>query len=121
MEMVLEDELAKLFTLKMKIQSVGWRYTTAPVLDYIIFHMVLLYIVRGRNQRGKETTDATDGVKEAHSRPSEPTKAATRPNDASGSCKAESEAVVHSLEDRIKKLEKHMVKKVVFVSFILFE
>ncbi|KAI8561046.1 hypothetical protein RHMOL_Rhmol04G0305700 [Rhododendron molle] len=67
---------------------------------------------RGRNQRGKETTDATDGVKEAHSRPSEPTKAATRPNDASGSCKAESEAVVHSLQDRIKELEKHMVKKV---------
>ncbi|KAF7146079.1 hypothetical protein RHSIM_Rhsim04G0189200 [Rhododendron simsii] len=67
---------------------------------------------RGRNQRGKETTDATDGVKEAHSRPPEPTKAATRPNDASGSCKAESEAVVHSLQDRIKELEKHMVTKV---------
>lgn len=59
-------------------------------------------------------------MNEAYSPPSEPTREAMRPIDSSGSCKAESEAVVYSLQNRIKELEKHVVKKVVFpfISFV---
>ncbi|KAL7169681.1 hypothetical protein ACSBR2_034666 [Camellia fascicularis] len=76
---------------------------------------------RGRNQRGKATCDATGLANEVRILAPEPSRDAAQPNDASGSCKAESEseAVVHSLQDRIKKLEQHVVKKVVFLTFLL--
>ncbi|KAL7251602.1 hypothetical protein ACSBR1_013445 [Camellia fascicularis] len=69
---------------------------------------------RGRNQRGKATCDATGLANEVRILAPEPSRDAAQPNDASESCKAESEseAVVHSLQDRIKKLEQHVVKKV---------
>ncbi|KAL7220263.1 hypothetical protein ACSBR2_013181 [Camellia fascicularis] len=70
---------------------------------------------RGRNQRGKATCDATGLANEVRVLAPEPSRDAAQPNDASESCKAESEseAVVHSLQDRIKKLEQHVVKKVI--------
>ncbi|GMP77364.1 hypothetical protein CsSME_00033661 [Camellia sinensis var. sinensis] len=68
---------------------------------------------RGRNQRGKATCNATGLANEVRMPPPEPSGDAAQPNDASESCKAESESevVVHSLQDRIKKLEQHVVKK----------
>ncbi|CAL5337499.1 unnamed protein product [Camellia sinensis] len=69
-------------------------------------------------QRGRATSDATGSANEAHSQPSEAMRDAAQPNGASGSCQAEveSEAVVLSLQDRIKELEQHVVKKVVYLS-----
>ncbi|KAI8010828.1 Flowering time control protein FCA [Camellia lanceoleosa] len=68
----------------------------------------------GRIQRGRATSDVTGSANEAHSQPSEAMRDAAQPNGASGSCQAEveSEAVVLSLQDRIKELEQHVVKKV---------
>ncbi|KAL6989835.1 hypothetical protein U1Q18_015586 [Sarracenia purpurea var. burkii] len=65
---------------------------------------------RGRNQRSKVTSDAT-GWK-AHIQSSEPVRDAARSNNSSLNCKdeSESEAVVLSLQDRIKELENHVVK-----------
>ncbi|CAL5337294.1 unnamed protein product [Camellia sinensis] len=68
----------------------------------------------GKNQRGKATCDATGLANEVCILAPEPSRDAAQPNDASESCKAESksDAVVHSLQDRIKKLEQHVVKNV---------
>ncbi|THG17892.1 hypothetical protein TEA_019490 [Camellia sinensis var. sinensis] len=70
---------------------------------------------RERNQRGKATCDATNLANEDCILAPEPSRDVAQPNDASESCKAksESETVVYSLQDRIKKLEQHVVKMVV--------
>ncbi|GFZ08764.1 TRAF-like superfamily protein [Actinidia rufa] len=69
---------------------------------------------RGSNQRGRASRNATGWVNEAQRQPSEAVRDVAHPNDASGGCKAESgsETVVLSLQDRIKELEQHVVKKV---------
>ncbi|KAK9265869.1 hypothetical protein L1049_027319 [Liquidambar formosana] len=67
---------------------------------------------QGKNQRGKATCDGTNWANETDSQLSEPATDAGNLNDVSGNCKAsESEAVVHSLQDRIKWLENHVVRK----------
>ncbi|KAA8527728.1 hypothetical protein F0562_035403 [Nyssa sinensis] len=69
---------------------------------------------RGRNQRAKVTCDTIGGINEMHSKPFEPATVALQSNDVSGNCKAavsESEAVVLSLQDRIKWLEQRVEKK----------
>ncbi|KAF5958900.1 hypothetical protein HYC85_006125 [Camellia sinensis] len=67
-----------------------------------------------RNQRGKATCDATNLANEDCILAPEPSRDVAQPNDASESYKAksESETVVYSLQDRIKKLEQHVVKMV---------
>ncbi|KAI8566386.1 hypothetical protein RHMOL_Rhmol02G0036700 [Rhododendron molle] len=70
---------------------------------------------RGRNQRGRAISDTTGWVSKAHSQPSEATtREEAQINGASGSRKAEPESgtSVLSLQDRIRELEKHVVKKV---------
>ncbi|KAA8548767.1 hypothetical protein F0562_000451 [Nyssa sinensis] len=69
---------------------------------------------KGRNQRGRVTGDVTGQATEMYSQPSEPAIDVVQPNDVSGNCKAaesESEAVLLSLQDQIKRLELDMVKK----------
>ncbi|KAL5542149.1 hypothetical protein UlMin_009859 [Ulmus minor] len=69
---------------------------------------------RGRNQRGKVTSDGNCWANEADNQPSGSTVDAGDLNDASGISKAgesEPETVVLSLQDRIKWLEQHVVKK----------
>ncbi|XP_058200536.1 TNF receptor-associated factor homolog 1a-like isoform X2 [Rhododendron vialii] len=69
---------------------------------------------RGRNQRGRATGDSTGWVSKAHCQPSEATtREEAQINGASGSRKAEPESgtSVLSLQDRIRELEKHVVKK----------
>ncbi|CAL5395306.1 unnamed protein product [Camellia sinensis] len=68
--------------------------------------------IRGRIQRGRATSDATDSANEVHSQPSEAMRDAAQPNGGSFQAEVESEAVVLSLQDRIKELEQHVVKKV---------
>ena len=74
------------------------------------------------NQRSKSSNGATGRASEVHSQPSASVRDATQPNDAPGSCKAESEseADVLSLEGLIMELEKHVVTKVAFLLFLLF-
>ncbi|GMP56114.1 hypothetical protein CsSME_00020706 [Camellia sinensis var. sinensis] len=67
--------------------------------------------IRGRIQRGRATSDATDSANEVHSQPSEAMRDAAQPNGGSFQAEVESEAVVLSLQDRIKELEQHVVKK----------
>ncbi|PSS15965.1 MATH domain-containing protein [Actinidia chinensis var. chinensis] len=68
---------------------------------------------RGSNQRGRASKNVTGWVNEVQRQPSEAARDVAHPNDASGGCKAESgsEPVVLSLQDRIKELEQHVVKK----------
>ncbi|GFY84973.1 TRAF-like superfamily protein [Actinidia rufa] len=73
---------------------------------------------RGRNQRSKSSKGVAGRASEVHSQPSASVRDATQPNDAPGSCKAESEseADVLSLEGLIMELEKHVVMKEEVVS-----
>ncbi|KAL6194836.1 hypothetical protein ACLB2K_035911 [Fragaria x ananassa] len=69
---------------------------------------------RGKQQRGKATVDGNNWSNEMDNQPSGPVADAGNQNDVSGSSKvteSESEPAVHSLQDRIKWLEQHVVKK----------
>lgn len=84
-----------------------------------VTHDFVHFFGRGRNQRGRATSDTTGWVSKAHSQPSEATtREEAQINGASGSRKAEPESgtSVLSLQDRIRELEKHVVKKVVVLS-----
>ncbi|KAK2972967.1 hypothetical protein RJ640_022024 [Escallonia rubra] len=70
---------------------------------------------RVRNRRGKATTDATGCTNDSQGQPSEGLPNEGQAHDVSADGKvaeSESEAVVHSLQDRIKWLEQHVEKKV---------
>ena len=70
---------------------------------------------RGKN-RGKATSGGSSWANEVDNQSSVPATEAGETNDVSGSSKtadsSESETVVSSLQDRIKWLELHVVKKV---------
>ncbi|VVA16022.1 PREDICTED: MATH [Prunus dulcis] len=70
---------------------------------------------RGKHQRGKATSDGNNWPNEMDNQPSGPVADAGFLNDVSGSSnkvrESESEPAVHSLHDRIKWLEQHVVKK----------
>ncbi|XP_024019950.1 TNF receptor-associated factor homolog 1a [Morus notabilis] len=69
---------------------------------------------RGKNQRGKVSSDGTSWANETDNQPFGPATDAVDMNGVSGCSKtgeSESEAVVSSLQDRIKWLEQHVVKK----------
>lgn len=71
-----------------------------------------IWFCRGKNQRGKGTSEEYGGANEADSRPCEPAEVGFQ-NDASPSRKAvESEGAVTSLQDRTKWPELNAVKKV---------
>ena len=93
------------------------------VVKSILCFKSFIQFCRGRNQRGRASRNATGWVNEAQRQPSEAVRDVAHPNDASRGCKAESgsETVVLSLQDRIKELEQHVVKKVVFLSMVLIK
>ncbi|KAF3456851.1 hypothetical protein FNV43_RR01505 [Rhamnella rubrinervis] len=70
---------------------------------------------RGKNQRGKAMSDGNSWANETDNQPSAPPVIeAGDVNDVSGSGKAaesESEAVVHGLQDRVKRSEHHIKKE----------
>ncbi|KAM1304852.1 hypothetical protein ACFX2I_022193 [Malus domestica] len=70
---------------------------------------------RGKHQLPKAISDGNSWPNETESQPSGPVADAGYQNDASGSSSKagafESEPAVHSLQDRIKWLEQHVVKK----------
>lgn len=72
-------------------------------------------ILREGSQGGRATCDVTGSTNDMHGQTSECLSDVGQGNDVSEDCqvvKSESEAVVISLQDRIKWLEQHVVKKV---------
>lgn len=105
--------------LRIKNHLAGNMFSLHFLLGYWmeIYGMVLIWHVtcRGKNQRGKVSSDGTSWANETDNQPFGPATDAMDMNGVSGSSKtgeSESEAVVSSLQDRIKWLEQHVVKKV---------